>query len=480
MTVKFNALDVVNPHQLPDWFIQIHLWASETIPWLSFIDIYDPWQQALMLFVWGVILFVLIAFGVAKPSVVFMVLMERKVLAWVTQRKGPNRVGPWGLLQTIADGVKLLFKEDIMTPGQDKWLFTLGPVIFFLPVFVLFALIPFTGAVTQNGHEVFGGLIGIGLPTGALLLFALSSISVIGMVLAGWASNNKYSLIGGMRSAAQAISYEIPLVLAVLAVVLYTGSMNMMDIVEAQRGPLGMFSWFGIFLMPLSFIIFLISSIAEVNRIPFDLPEAESELVSGYNTEYSGMKFAMFFLAEYAALFIMCALTVVFFFGGFMSPLAGASLGGIEWGSTLIGTSNVIDGLSIGGFIERFLGLAPDQVAPWLIQLEMVAWMVLKTYFFIFFAMWIRGTLPRLKPDQLMGFSWKFLIPLSLLNLFMVSFWRMWLPPVKDLESLMANVSQNLPYGIIWGIILVFGIGGFCWFMSNLQTRKLKARFTQS
>ncbi len=477
MTVGLN---VMNPYQLPDWFIQLHVWVSENIPGLSFIDIMDPWQQALMLFVWGVVLFVLISFGVAKPSVVFMVLMERKVLAWVTQRKGPNRVGPWGLLQTIADGVKLLFKEDVMTPGQDKLLFTLGPVIFFLPVFVLFALVPFTGAIAQDGEIVFGGLLGIGLPVGALLLFALSSISVIGMVLAGWASNNKYSLIGGMRSAAQAISYEIPLVLAVLAVVLYAGSMNLMDIVEAQRGPLGMFSWFGIFLMPLSFLIFLISSIAEVNRIPFDLPEAESELVSGYNTEYSGMKFAMFFLAEYAALFVMCALTVVFFFGGFMSPLAGATLGGIHWTSTLVGTPGLIAGLSLASALENMLGVASGSVAPWIIQLEMVSWMVLKIYFFIFFAMWIRGTLPRLKPDQLMGFSWKFLIPLSLLNIFMVSFWRMWLPPVKDLESMVANFTQNMPFGIVWALVLVVGIGGFCWFMSELQTRKLKARFTQS
>jgi len=191
------------PFQIPQWFVWLHHKLG--------VDIFNEASQLLMLFVWGVVLFVLIAI-VAKSAVVFMVLMERKVLAWVTQRKGPNRVGPFGLLQTVADGVKLLFKEDIMTPGQDKFLFTLAPALFIFPVFVLFAFIPFTDYFTA-----------LDMPVAALLIFALSSISMLGIVLAGWASNNKYSLIGGMRSAAQAISYEIPLILRVLALALITG-----------------------------------------------------------------------------------------------------------------------------------------------------------------------------------------------------------------------------------------------------------------
>ncbi|MBY0450932.1 MAG: NADH-quinone oxidoreductase subunit NuoH [Cyanobacteria bacterium] len=387
----------------------------------------------LSLVLWGIILFTGIAI-LGQAAVIFMVLMERKVLAWLTQRKGPNRVGPWGLLQTLADGVKLLFKEDIMTTGQDKLLFTIAPAIFFLPVFVLYALIPFTDK-----------LLAIPLPTGALFVFALSSISVVGIVLAGWASNNKYSLLGGMRSAAQAISYEIPLVLSVLAVVLYTGTMNIQEILTAQNAPF--WKWFGIWLTPVSFLIFLISSIAEVNRIPFDLPEAESELVSGYNTEYTGMKFALFFLAEYAALFAMSALTVIFFFGGYYSPIGGTLCHTFGWDRAFESAVNLP---GLGQLMQQF---------------EMITWGLLKTYIFIFIAMWLRGTLPRLKPDQLMGFSWKFLIPLSLINIFMVALERQW----QD--------TNEVVYGYLWAFVLVFGIGGFCWTMSRFFTRKLQARF---
>ncbi len=334
----------------------------------------------LIFFIWAGLMFVVISL-VGQAAVVFMVLMERKILAWLTQRKGPNRVGPWGLLQTVADGVKLLFKEDVMTPEQDKLLFTMAPVLFFLPTFVIYGLIPFTSE-----------LVGVDLTLGLLMVFALSSIGVVGIVLAGWGSNNKYSLIGGMRSASQAISYEIPLVMSALGVALASGSLNLKEIVEAQNaGQFGAFSWYWLSILPLSFVIFWISSIAEVNRIPFDLPEAESELVSGYNTEYSGMKFALFFLAEYASLFGMSALMVVLFFGGYYSP--------------------------IGGLILERLGFNE----PLLLQFEMATWLILKTYVFIALAMLIRGTLPRLKPDQLMGFSWKFLIPLSLVNLLLIA-----------------------------------------------------------
>jgi len=449
------------PFQIPQWFVWLHHKLG--------VDIFNEASQVLMLFIWGVVLFVLIAI-VAKSAVVFMVLMERKVLAWVTQRKGPNRVGPFGLLQTVADGVKLLFKEDIMTPGQDKFLFTLAPALFIFPVFVLFAFIPFTDYFTA-----------LDMPVGALLIFALSSISMLGIVLAGWSSNNKYSLIGGMRSAAQAISYEIPLILSVLTVVLFTGSMRLTDIVTAQQTPLGPLGWYWFYLTPLPFLVFTIAAIAEVNRIPFDLPEAESELVSGYNTEYSGMKFAMFFLAEYAALFLMCALAVVFFFGGYNCPLAGVTM---PWGtlidSTYINTPVIQSAhglVSAGVWLEQQIKL--PGVAFLLDQLEKISWTVLKIYVLIFMAMWLRGTLPRLKPDQLMGFSWKFLMPIALLNLFLVGLQKFWAYPNATMPDLIASVSGNWGYLVVWTVLLVGGVGGFSVWMSHNLQEKLKARFVR-
>jgi NADH-quinone oxidoreductase subunit H len=411
----------------------------------------------LALLIWGVVLFTGIAI-LGQAAVIFMVLMERKVLAWLTQRKGPNRVGPWGILQTLADGVKLLFKEDIMTSGQDKLLFTLAPAIFFLPVFVIIALIPFTDYLQ-----------GIAIPSAALLIFALSSISVIGVVLAGWASNNKYSLIGGMRSAAQAISYEIPLVLAVLGVVVYTGTLDLQAIVSAQNENFAVFNglnWFVIWLTPVGFLIFLISAIAELNRIPFDLPEAESELVSGYNTEYTGMKFALFFLAEYAALFAMCALMAIFFFGGYYAPLFGGL---------------VTQFFGIDQFLQSTLNV--PGLALLVQQVEMISWMLIKIYCFIFIAMWLRGTLPRLKPDQLMGFSWKFLIPLSLINVFMIAIQKMWVLsgniPILDLGSGLVITDSHI-YGVLWLAALVFGVGGFTHFMSSLFNKQLEARIAKA
>lgn len=387
-------------------------------------------QPAVEAVLMGLFIFTTIAV-IGQVAVVFMVLMERKVLAWLTQRKGPNRVGPFGLLQTIADGVKLLFKEDIMVPGQDKLMFTLAPAIFLFPVFAMYALVPFTDQV-----------VGVVLPVSLILAFAISSLSVIGVVLAGWASNNKYSLLGGMRSAAQAISYEIPLLLSVLGVVIFANSLDIRTIVEFQNQS----TWF-VFLAPLSFLIFYTASIAEVNRVPFDLPEAESELVSGYNTEYSGMKFAMFFLAEYAALFILSAITAAVFFGGYYAPFGGI------W----------IRDLGIAAFVENAVNI--QGVAQLLTQLEMGSWMIIKTYVFIFIAMLIRGTLPRLKPDQLMGFSWKFLLPLSLLNILVLALARF------------AVVEGHWGYWVATAIALLFGVGGFIVFSSRLLGKQMEARF---
>ncbi|MFH0702309.1 MAG: NADH-quinone oxidoreductase subunit NuoH [bacterium] len=345
---------------------------------------------------WSIIPFIGVA-ALLVFVVLFLVLMERKVLAWLTIRKGPNRVGPFGLLQTFADAIKLLFKEDIVSSKADKILFTIAPIIFFAPVMVIYGLLPFTG-----------NLLAINTAAGLFLILAISSISTVGIVIAGWASNNKYSLLGGMRAAAQAISYEIPLAIAALGIALLAGSMNMLDIVNNQSGGLsgiGILNWniFSWNILPafIGFIIFFICSIAEINRIPFDLPEAESELVSGYNTEYSGMKFALFFLAEYAALFIISVLTVTLFLGGYLSPFN--------------------DYLSVILFKNIILN---KQILNIFVHIEQGFWLIAKTYFLIFATMWIRATLPRLRADQLMGFSWKFLLPLSFVNLIIVAVYR--------------------------------------------------------
>jgi len=323
--------------------------------------------------------------------VLFLVLMERKVLAILTIRKGPNRVGPFGLFQTIADAIKLLIKEDIMSSETNKILFTLAPVVVFVPTMIIYCLLPYTS-----------NMLAVNIAAGLFLILAVSSVSTVGIVIAGWASNNKYSLLGGMRSAAQAISYEIPLIISAIAVAILAGSMNMIDIVSKQSG--GLIFW-NMWPSLIGFIVFFICSIAEVNRIPFDLPEAESELVSGYNTEYSGMKFALFFLAEYAALFIMSVLIVTLFLGGYSSPL-GVYISEILFKAVL--NNQVVLNLFVG--------------------IEQAFWLIFKTYVVIFAIMWIRATLPRLKADQLMAFSWKFLLPLSLINLIVVAVYRYFIP----------------------------------------------------
>jgi NADH-quinone oxidoreductase subunit H len=404
------------------------------------IELWHQLPDIVPIFLTGVVLFGMVAV-MGQAAAVVMVLMERKVLSWFTQRKGPNRVGPGGMFQTIADGVKLLTKEDIMTPAMDKFLFTLAPAIFLFPVFALYALVPFSER-----------LIGVSLPLGVLVLFALSSISVIGLVIAGWASNNKYSLLGGMRSAAQAISYEVPLILSVLGVVLFAGSANLKTIIEAQSG--GILHWYGISLTPLSFLLFYVASIAEVNRVPFDLPEAESELVSGYNTEYSGMKFATFFLAEYAGLFVLSALTVALFFGGYTSPFGG----------TFMQNYGVADAIT--------QAVQLPLLKPLLINVEQIFWMLSKTYLFIYIAMLLRGTLPRLKPDQLMGFCWKFLIPLSLINLFMLGFAKQF-----SLSLATEGFAGSWIYLALAGLVGFGGVGGFCHFIDRQLKAQVAARY---
>lgn len=317
--------------------------------------------------------------------VIFLVLMERKVLAFFTQRKGPNRVGPWGLFQTIADAIKLLCKENITNEGAEKFMFNLAPLLAFIPVMVVWGLIPFSSEFDFMSFSV-----------SALLFMVIASIPILGILLAGYASNNKYSLIGSVRSVAQAISYELPMVFVLLSIVVLSSSMNLKQIVLAQTSAgfpnTPLCGWF-VFPAFLGFLIFFTCGIAELNRCPFDLPEAESELVSGYNTEYSGMKFAFFFLAEYAMMFIMCALIATLFLGGFLSPL--------------------------GFYISEKL-ISNDFWSNVFVYFEQVFWLFVKTFFVIFCMMWVRATLPRLKSHQLTAFAWKVLLPLSFLNLLIV------------------------------------------------------------
>ncbi|MCM3597466.1 NADH-quinone oxidoreductase subunit NuoH [Metabacillus idriensis] len=294
--------------------------------------------------------------------VTYGILAERKVMGFMQGRIGPNQVGGrWGLLQTVADVLKLLIKEDTIPKLADRPLFILAPVIAFAPAFIVLSTIPFTDAFQ------FADL-GVGL----LFYIAISGLTTIGIVTGGWASNNKYSLLGGMRAAAQMISYEIPLVMSVIGVVLLSGSLNLNTIVDAQEDV-----WF-IFLQPIGFLIFLIASVAELNRTPFDLPEAESELVAGYHVEYSGFRWAFFMLSEYVYFFAMASLTTVLFLGGW-HPVA-------------------------------FLDFIPGAI-----------WFGLKFSVVIFILIWFRVTFPRIRADQLMEFGWKVLLPVALANIFITA-----------------------------------------------------------
>lgn len=334
----------------------------------------------------GMITFPLLPFCIVAAAlilvVLFLVLAERKVLALFTQRKGPNRVGPWGLFQTIADAIKLLCKENITPVGAEKFMFNLAPLLAFVPVMVIWGLVPFSSEFDTMSFSV-----------SALLFVVIASIPILGMLLAGYASNNKYSLIGSMRSVVQAISYELPMVFVLVSIAILASSLNLKQIVFAQISIYPFCGWF-IFPAFLGFLIFFICGIAELNRCPFDLPEAESELVSGYNTEYSGMKFAFFFLAEYAMMFILCAFIATLFLGGFLSPL--------------------------GFYVSEKIFVNPFW-ASLFTYFEQAFWLFLKTFFLIFCMMWVRATLPRLKSHQLTEFAWKFLLPLSFLNLLIVT-----------------------------------------------------------
>lgn len=327
---------------------------------------------------------IVVALFVIMTTLAYLVLIERKVLAWIQYRVGPNRVGPWGLLQPLADLLKFLAKEDVTPDTPNKILFTLAPLLSFVPAMMTLAVIPFGGSMTLFGQEI--GLYITTLNVGVLYILALGSLEVYGVVLAGWASNSKYALLGGLRSAAQMISYELALTLSVVGVLIQAGTLDLQQIVQQQAGTyLGFIPrWYVFWYQPLGFLIFFIAAVAETNRVPFDLPEAETELVAGYHTEYSSIKFAIFFVAEYAAMFAVSSLATTLFLGGWNGPGA-------------------------------------DRV-----PLLGVVYFALKVGSLLFVYIWLRGTLPRFRYDQLMRFGWKFLVPMAMLNIVISAVLALW------------------------------------------------------
>jgi NADH-quinone oxidoreductase subunit H len=323
---------------------------------------HDPW--------WLVLGKALAVFVFLMLNVLLAILLERKILGWMQLRPGPNRAGPWGVLQSLADGIKLALKESITPGGVDKFVYFAAPVFSTIPAFTAFAFIPFGPEVSVFGHRTPLQL--TDLPVAVLFILGLSAIGVYGIVLGGWASGSTYPLLGGVRSTAQVISYEVAMGLSFAGVFLFAGTMSTSGIVKAQDGV-----WYIFLLLP-SFVIYLISMVGETNRAPFDLPEAEGELVAGFHTEYSSLKFAMFMLAEYVNMMTVSSLASVMFLGGWHAP----------W------PINMWDGANTGWW-------------P-------VLWFTAKMWTFLFMYMWLRASLPRLRYDQFMGLGWKLLIPVSL------------------------------------------------------------------
>lgn len=352
---------------------------------------------------WLVALKAVLVFAICVVSTLMAVWTERRVLAKMQQRTGPNRVGPFGLLQSLSDGVKLALKEDIIPAAADKIVFIAAPIIAAAMCFMSFAVIPMTGVVNIFGRETAMQL--TDLPVGVLYILAVTSIGVYGVVLAGWSSGSTYPLLGGLRSSAQVISYEVAMGLSLVAVFIYAGSMSTSDIVNSQHGHI----WNVIVLFP-SFVIYVISMVGETNRAPFDLAEAEGELVGGFHTEYSSLKFALFFLAEYVNIIAVSALATTLFLGGY----------------------HALPGL---GFTEAWLG-------GWFT----IVWFFLKVNFFFFIFMWLRASLPRLRYDQFMKFGWKVLIPASLL----------WIMIVASLRVIQQNgASRTVALAFALGIVII-------------------------
>jgi len=369
---------------------------------------------------WLIAVKALIVFILCVLLTLMSVWGERRIVGRMQQRPGPNRVGPFGLIQALADGVKLALKEDIIPTAADKVVFVLAPIISATTCFMSFAVIPITGQVSMFGHKTAMQLTDI--PVGVLYILAIASIGVYGIVLAGWSSGSTYPLLGGLRSSAQVISYEIAMGLSLVAVFIYAGSMSTSDIVAAQST-----WWYAVVLFP-SFAIYVISMVGETNRAPFDLAEAEGELVGGFHTEYSSLKFALFFLAEYVNIIAVSALATTLFLGGYKAP----------------------PGL---GFTESWLG-------GWFAAI----WFFLKVLTFFFVFVWLRGTLPRLRYDQFMQFGWKVLIPVSILWILVVATLR-----VLSLQNAPKVVVVAFASTVVF-IIMAVNVG-----FENAKKRKTEA-----
>ena len=331
---------------------------------------------------------IVVILGFAVVAVLFLTWMERKVVARIADRIGPNRWGPFGLLQPFADAIKMLIKEDIVPAKADRWLFNLAPVVIMIPALLIYAVIPFGD-----------GMYATDLNIGILYMVALGSITMLAMLMAGWSSDNKYALLGAFRSVAQLVSYEVPMVLVIVSVVMLTGSLSMVKIVENQNIPY-------ILLMPVAFVVYLCCAAAEVGRSPFDLLEADSEIVAGYFIEYSGMKFAMFFLAEYINLFAVSAICTTLFLGGWKGPV----------------------------------------LPPYI-------WFLIKCFAVIFVLMWFRGTWPRFRIDQMLDLAWKVLVPLALLNILVVGV------VIKVVTNEWIGLAVMLPLNVIIAIATLILLG---------------------
>ena len=359
----------------------------------------------------------LLIFVVCVLATLMSVWGERRIVARMQQRLGPNRVGPFGLIQALADGVKLALKEDLIPKAADRIVFVIAPIISATTCFMAFAVIPLSGKVNLFGHDTVMQMTDI--PVGVLYVFAIASVGVYGIVLAGWSSCSTYPLLGGLRSSAQVISYEVAMGLSLVAVFIYAGSMSTAEIVSAQNQ-----WWFCVTLFP-SFVIYAISMVGETNRAPFDLAEAEGELVGGFHTEYSSLKFALFFLAEYVNIVAVSALATTLFLGGYRA----------------------LPGL---GFTESWLG-------GWFT----VIWFLTKVVFFFFIFVWLRGTLPRLRYDQFMKFGWKVLIPFSLV----------WILVVSTLRVLsQQGAPRSVLIGFSFGMVLLV-LAGSSLFESSKKRR---------
>jgi len=371
----------------------------------------------------------------------YLTWFERKVVAHIQSRWGPHRVGPHGLLQPLADGLKFLFKEDPTPAGVDKFVYYLAPLLALALALTSIAIIPFgPDPIHLFGHDIYLGIAPVDLNIGILALFAITALGVYGVALAGWSSNSKYPLLGGLRSSAQMVSYELALTLSVVGVLLVTNmssdnAFNLSEIIRVQARHPGILGW-NVWPQILGFFCFFTAAVAETNRAPFDLPEAESELVAGFHTEYASFKFAMFFIAEYTSMITVSCLCTIMFFGGWLSPFPASWTFTHYLPSVILipfGLWVIMDGLRYEtvfgrvilpgvGTVLTALGLALIVLPQFNNFIQAPFWFLLKVLIFLFIYVWMRGTLPRFRYDQLMAFGWKLLLPVSIVNVILTSF----------------------------------------------------------